>query len=163
MKIALTQGYWMEIDDCDAAIVAAHTWSAHKNKEGKVYARATMRKVQASPVYLHRFLMGLTKGDRRHVDHWNHNTLDNRRENLRVVVPMLNHHNRGDKNKNNTSGHPGVCWHKQARKWVAAIMVDRKAKHLGLFANIEDAAAAYRAAKATILDAGQHACGKTEP
>jgi hypothetical protein len=36
----------------------------------------------------------LASGDRLQVDHQNHNTLDNRRQNLRIVTNRKNHENR---------------------------------------------------------------------
>lgn len=43
---------------------------------------------------MHRFIMGLGPGDPREVDHLNHNGLDNRRENLRIVSHLENGQNR---------------------------------------------------------------------
>lgn len=52
---------------------------------------------------------------------------------------------RGKKNKRNTSGHVGVCWCRTHCKWMAAIVVDSRRKHLGSFDNIEAAIAARKA------------------
>lgn len=60
-------------------------------------------------IYLHRFLLGIT--DRKtHVDHENHNMLDNRDENLRVSSHTDNNKNRKSKNSNNKSGYRNVSW-----------------------------------------------------
>ncbi len=69
------------------------------------------------------------------VDHINHNTLDNRKENLKICTQFENMKN----NKSNTSGHVGVYWHNQRNKWCARIKVGKKNLHLGLFININDA------------------------
>jgi hypothetical protein len=42
-----------------------------------------------------------------------------------------------------TSSHRGVCWHKRAKKWMAAIYVDGKKKYLGIFVDEDDAGRAY--------------------
>ena len=78
--------------------------------------------------------MNASKGLR--VDHENHDTLDNRRGNLRTATAAQNCHNRR-KPRTNTSGFIGVSWHKATRKWRAHINVNRKIKHLGYFSTAE--------------------------
>jgi hypothetical protein len=43
-----------------------------------------------------------------------------------------------------SSQHSGVSWNKKDGKWRAQITLDTKKRHLGLFAAVEEAAAAYR-------------------
>ena len=81
---------------------------------------------------MHRVIMDAPKG--MFVDHINHNCLDNRKSNLRVVTPRQNSMNRKPK-----SEHHGVTWHKQINKWRAQISVDGKKTGLGCYADIEDA------------------------
>ena len=80
------------------------------------------------------------------LDHVNRNTIDNRIANLRDVSHKQNHQNRS-KPSNNTSGHPGVRWHKQNSRWQAKIMHNYKDISLGCFATIEEAVAARKAAE----------------
>ncbi len=70
--------------------------------------------------------------DGRQVDHINGDPADNRRENLRAVTTSENQQNRR-KQVNNTSGYPGVRWHKSTGKWVAQVRAMGKQKHLGSF------------------------------
>lgn len=93
-------------------------------------------KVNGKTVRLHRLVTKALKGQV--VDHINHNTLDNRKENLRIVTVTENSRNHKIKN-NNTSGVTGVRWHKRDCMWEAFIVVDNKQKHLGSFDNKEDA------------------------
>lgn len=51
------------------------------------------------------------------VDHINHNTLDNRKDNLRIVTHFGNQQNR----KGNKSGKTGVYWSTRDKKYVARI------------------------------------------
>lgn len=66
--------------------------------------------------------------------------------NLRLVCSRTNSLNHG-KNRNNLSGHTGVCLHKPTGKWRAYIMVNRKHIHLGVFPDIQKAVQARKAAE----------------
>tara|TARA_R100001244_G_scaffold123667_1_gene93353 strand:+ start:652 stop:1152 length:501 start_codon:yes stop_codon:yes gene_type:complete len=82
------------------------------------------------------------------IDHINGDGLDNRWINIREATAQQNMFNR-PKNKENKSGHKGVCWNKEVKKWHASININRKLVHLGDFLDIEDAAIAYRLAADT--------------
>ncbi|MBN1796171.1 MAG: HNH endonuclease [Sedimentisphaerales bacterium] len=77
------------------------------------------------------------------VDHINCNALDSRRANLRIVTRMQNAKNRSKSKKKCSSIYKGVSWHKQHRKWGAAIKVNRKSIHLGYFNDEIEAAKCY--------------------
>lgn len=82
------------------------------------------------------------------VDHINHNGLDNRRRNLRIVTAKQNSWNMRSAKGRGTSNYKGVGWVKNKRKWRASISIDNKPKHLGYFEDEKKAAAAYdKAAK----------------
>jgi hypothetical protein len=87
---------------------------------------------------LHRWIIGAEKG--KVVDHINHDTLDNRRVNLRIVTDLENQQNRIYAQRNNTSGIPGVVWAKDKKKWKAQIQICGSNKNLGYFNSKEDAA-----------------------
>lgn len=59
-------------------------------------------------VVLHRYLLGLKKGDNIKVDHINRNRIDNRKSNLRLATDAENARNKSLQ-KNNTSGFKGIC------------------------------------------------------
>lgn len=81
------------------------------------------------------------------VDHINHDKLDNRKENLRVVTPQQNAYNK-NVYKNNESGYTGVHLYKPTGKYMAYIKADGKRKHLGYYKTIAEAYTAYvRASK----------------
>lgn len=76
------------------------------------------------------------------LDHINCDGSDNRIANLRKATPKQNNGNmplRSD----NKSGFKGVYWNKARNSWQANICLDGKTRYLGLFADIEDAKAAY--------------------
>ena len=68
---------------------------------------------------LHRFLTDCPQG--MVVDHINGNTLDNRRENLRVCTQKENVRNQHKLAKNNKSGYRYIHWHKRDKKWIVQI------------------------------------------
>ena len=80
------------------------------------------------------------------IDHINRNRSDNRNSNLREVTHKQNHQNRS-KPSNNTSGHPGVVWHKRISKWQVKIKHSYKYIHIGYFTTIEEAISARKAAE----------------
>lgn len=60
------------------------------------------------------------------VDHVNHDGLDNRISNLRIVDKSTNQINRAKLNSNNTSGARGIYYNKRDNKWIAAIYRNNK-------------------------------------
>lgn len=79
------------------------------------------------------------------VDHINQIPSDNRIINLRSVDNATNLQN-APLYSTNKSGVNGVSWHKPSNKWVVSIAVGGKNKHLGLFSDLGEAAAARAAA-----------------
>ena len=105
-------------------------------------------KVQSRPHGAHRLAWLYTYGEwpEDQLDHINRDRSDNRIANLRDVSHKQNMQNAG-KPSNNTSGHPGVYWHKRDFKWVAQIRHNYKQIFLGCFTTIEDAVSARKAAE----------------
>jgi hypothetical protein len=92
-------------------------------------------------LYIHGSLPGAE------IDHVNRIRGDNRIANLRAATKSENGQNK-PKYRNNTSGIPGVCWHKASQKWIAQIRHLGHSIHIGLYDDLEEAAAARAAAKA---------------
>ncbi|MDC4245583.1 HNH endonuclease [Clostridium perfringens] len=93
-------------------------------------------KNEKNKILLHRLIMNAKDGE--YVDHINHNTLDNRKENLRVVTNQQNGMNR-KLGIDNTSGVTGVSFNKRNNKWISQIGYNGKLKYLGYFDNLDDA------------------------
>lgn len=91
---------------------------------------------------MHRLVMGMDYGDKRHVDHINGDPLDNRKCNLRICEPIENWRS-CKRRKDNTSGYKGVSWSKSNKKWNARIKHEGKRISLGYFVTPEAAHAAY--------------------
>lgn len=97
----LTQGYEALISRRDSRLLA-DKWYVARCGGGKMYAR---RDGQG----MHRIIMAAELRPGAVVDHINGNTLDNRRENLRVVSHATNNRNRAA--YTNPSGYRGVNCH----------------------------------------------------
>jgi hypothetical protein len=88
--------------------------------------------------YAHRIIMGCT--DRKtKVDHINHDTLDNRKANLRITQNENNSKHRKGKNSNNKSGYRNVCWLKKYGKWVVLLQINGVNTILEKFDDVDEA------------------------
>jgi hypothetical protein len=138
--VALPHGLVTMIDEADWPAVEPLT--LYRSSNGYVYY-SVWQDGRSQPYTLHAFLMDAPAGS--HIDHINGDKLDNRRANLRVTTPQINQLNRKALNRNNQSGVRGVG--RLGSRWRAQITVNRKNHHLGMFATMEEAIAARRAAE----------------
>lgn len=112
--------------------------------ERKGYARSSIHRKN---IYAHRIIMGMGNYEvNKEVDHINGNTLDNRKQNLRIVTSRQNGLNSSIR-KDNTSGVTGVCWDKKHNKWLARVHENNKQIILGYYVNFEDAVKARKQAE----------------
>lgn len=88
-------------DTEDLKYVELRTW--HKKKCGTGYAAA---RIDYKTAFFHRLVMNANQG--KDIDHINHNTLDNRKSNLREVTHAENTWNRGHKSKYGTGIKKGM-------------------------------------------------------
>ncbi|MGC4378279.1 HNH endonuclease [Fictibacillus sp. Mic-4] len=130
IKVDDHEGYW-------------YAWWSDKTKS--FYVKRNLPKGKSGPVFLHRLIMDDPKGF--HVDHIDHNTLNNTRSNLRILTHAQNQQNRKGARIESRSGIRGVGWHKQKNKWRARVTVNGREHHIGLFENIDDAEKAVKEAR----------------
>lgn len=102
--LELTQGQVTMIDVADLEKALTRRWHVMPNSMGGyyVYSRGL--------ISLHRFLLDAPKG--KYVDHINHDTLDNRRSNLRIVSNQKNNTNREGAYVTSKTGIRGVSVHR---------------------------------------------------
>ena len=144
MRIPLTQGKYAIVDPDDYERLTKYKWYA-ANNSGSFYALrgkwCGTAKKRSKSISMHRQIINAPNS--LYVDHINHNTLDNRKANLRPATPAENARNAYYPKKNATSKFRGVWFNKQTNKWRSQITVDRKKKQVGYFDNQHDAAKAY--------------------
>ena len=138
-EIPLTQGKVAIVDSDDFERLSKYNWFARKDGRLNRDFRA-MRTKNYHTISMARVIMNAPEGML--VDHINHDTLDNRKQNLRICT-------KGDNNRNNIirkdnkSGYKGVSWNKKDRVWRAQIAVNGVQTYIGSFGTAEKAAEAY--------------------
>ena len=123
------KNYEVIIDQEDYSKVNGRKWFLNSVGYALTY-------INGKQVLMHRILVEAPEG--KYVDHVNHNTLDNRKRNLRVCTQSENMRNAILK-RNNTSGYAGVYKHAKNDVWVAMIKINYKSIYLGGFKLKEDA------------------------
>lgn len=139
-EIVLTQGQVAIVDDEDYENLNQWKWYAIQNrtKDGW-YARRNSGKFPfRKNIKMHRYIMNTPEN--MECDHINHDTLDNRKSNLRNVTHHQNVMNSKIR-KDNKTGYKGVYLFKGKIK--AHIRVGGKNVHLGTFETLEKASEAY--------------------
>ena len=101
---------------------------------------------------MHRLLMGTPPCQ---VDHKNRDTLDNRKENLRLANSKKNAQNRKVR-ADSATGYKGVYWRAGRNKYRVVIRSEGKSKVVGHFSDPVQAARAYD--KAALELFGEYAC-----
>lgn len=153
--IPLTKGKVALVDDEDYERMILHKWHAHRSGSA-YYARTNLRIENVwRTVYMHRLLLGISDDPAIQADHRNHNTLDNRRLNLRIASRAQNQQNRRSL-RVTASGFKGVYMTNKRKPFQARITVNGKRRSVGYFMTALEAARAYDA-KAIEL-CGEYAC-----
>ena len=134
--IPMPRGQYAIVDREDRDSLAKSKWSI---SNGRYVARNAGSTELAT--FMHRAVLGLRYRDGRYADHINHNTLDNRKSNLRICNCSQNNGNM--RPKNHSSKYKGVSWFKAGGNWTAQIKVNYKKIHLGYFKDEWSAAEAY--------------------
>jgi len=163
-KIKLTRGQYTIVDDEDFDRLSDRKWHAAWSEAGQCFYASGWEsylkpdgKKTGRGIRMHRFLKGLKHGDKRIIDHINHNTLDNRQKNLRICTVSENQQNRR-RAKNNTSGVVGVRHKKETNRFHARIYLNGRCKHLGSFKTLKEAVAVRK--KAEIKYFGEYRSSK---
>ncbi len=150
-EIELSQGYKTIVDDIDFDFLNQFSWSIMRSASGAPYARRIDS--ERNFYMLSRVIMRASP--KLQVDHINHDTLDNRRCNLRLCTASQNSGNRLLR-IDTSSKYKGVDWNKNCKKWRVRIGLNSQSKYLGLFVDEIQAAEMYDSAAMKFF--GDFAC-----
>jgi len=143
-QIPLSQGRFALVDDADYPLLSEFRWCYRPERGGRQgYAvRNTNVGGKRRQCYLHREIM--QPGEGQEVIFLNHDRLDCRRENLRVVSKedARRHHR---VRRDSKSGVKGVRYNAGTDSWSAYVHRHGHAYHVGTFSSPEAAAQAYEA------------------
>jgi hypothetical protein len=139
-KIPLTRGKYAIVDPQDYVWLKYFKWHVAGGRDMYAVRKGVINGKKHQRLWMHREILPVPEGFV--VDHINHDTLDNRRANLRPATQLQNRYNTR-KRKNKSSRYKGVHWHKCTKKWRAEIKIDGKKLHLGYFHSEADAGRAY--------------------
>ena len=145
-EIELSQGQVAIVDDKDYNKLNQYKWYASYQPSIESYyaARNTpMKNGKRKMIYMHRIIMNAPSNMQ--TDHTNHDTLDNRKQNLRICTHRQNGMNRTQHKNTFLSKYKGV-YLQEGKYWHAYITVNQKRAYLGLFKSEINAAKAYNKA-----------------
>lgn len=128
----------IDLEELDLFLNYKYKWHvAWHVKTKSYYIRATeyLGLIDGKPkyqlVYFHTYLMNPKEDEI--IDHRNHNTLDNRRDNLRPINYSNNLKNRNGLNDNNITGVRNVSWAKSTNRYLVQFQVNGKNTCFGRF------------------------------
>lgn len=122
--------FYFDLEDYEK--IKNYCWYEHVLSDGSYRALEAADLTTKKRIRMHYLIVG------KYYDHKNLNTLDNRKENLRIATRCENARNHSLR-KDNTSGFSGVTWDKRTQQWVAQIDVDKQHIALGYFHTKQDA------------------------
>lgn len=148
-EIKLTRGKVALVDDEDYEIVSQYKWSAVKGASSTWYARAYKPQTKKkSYLMMHRLIMNI-QDNALHIDHINHDGLNNCKNNLRIATARQNQRNSRSR-LGSTSNYLGIYlqtvkyknktynyWHSQIRGFNSEVIF------LGTYKSEIEAARAY--------------------
>ena len=153
-----TQICLIDAEDASVADQIPGSWFASYSPETRSFYCQTQIKNKklygTKGLGLHRLIMGLPNAE---IDHINHDTLDNRKANLRLADRCENMQNKLRPLSTSHTGVLGVYWEPDRRKYRAELTVFGKKMRVGRFDSLHDASVAILHARKDLLPFSQEA------
>jgi len=144
----------IDIEDIDLINDGNGRWFAVTRDNINIYVQRRKKPKGSGVIWLHREIVKKYLTIKNMIDHKNVDSLNNKRENLR----LCNHHQNRQNCKKHAlakSKYKGIYFHKPSKKWCARISLNGQRKQLGYFQNEMEAVLAYD--KAAIENFGEFA------
>ena len=124
--------FYFDLEDYDK--IKDYCWNISRK-----YVVAAKLDDYTKDIYMHNIVMDNEEDSGFIVDHIKHKENDNRKSQLRIVNSSQNQINKV-KQRNNTSGVPGVTWDKRKQKWIARINIEKNKRiEIGHSSNFDEA------------------------
>lgn len=134
-KSGIIQECLIDTDDLEYLKEINFSWYLRRSKFGKTsptvcyacstyYYRDENGRRKQKTLYLHNIILRKETNKDIHINHINHDRLDNRKNNLEVVPCSINSQLREGANSNNKTGIRNVCWLEKPRQYWVQIMKD---------------------------------------
>jgi hypothetical protein len=134
-KKGVKQETLVDTEDLQRLIKLGYHWHLKWSRNvSSYYAQTTvyLGHYKYKLFYLHNLVMDTEPYVK--LDHRNHNTLDNTKNNLRIIDDLLNQKNRKGRNSNNTTGVRNVSWAgKTIQRYLVQFQVNKKNVCFGRF------------------------------
>lgn len=133
------ESLWAIIDTEDLQKILDYPYSWHSEYDlhtHTYYAKCTRQHIKPSTYSMHLFILGNPDTTNKKIDHINHDTLDNRKCNLRLVENSHNSKNRSSCNSNNKSGARNVALLKSG-KYRVQLFVNGENINFGEYDDLE--------------------------
>ena len=135
------KGLYAIVDDDDYDWLSQYSWITSSIGYASRYTRKTADK-KGKNIFMHREIMKCDDKTKI-VDHINHNTLDNRKSNLRICTASQNQYNKVKGRGDFVSKFKGVCYLPKKHGWKASIRVNKRMIVRGVYKDEIIAAAVY--------------------
>lgn len=138
----------IDTEDLQRLIDADLGWHVRYDKYTKDYYARTIKTYyvdgikNVDTILLQKFLLRDAKvEENEYIHHKNHNTLDNRKENLEIITMVKNTRHRKGKNSNNVSGYRNVTYlpYRKKTPYHVQLTIDGKNQVLGKFSDVDEA------------------------